>query len=192
MRASVAAPPPSLTRTESHPRCPSHHAGGEEASAGGTAHPFAKLSAEAKSRLSLDHHVFFFDRNGKCLGSIRALDEVLAGFDAYVVNLGSGSRRVAPGLPGTHVEFPAVPGTAQDLAVAAVPIDPWLGGFDETDQSSLGKIAALMRAAVEQGEQFAVDVEDHDGAAVDIDQLTAAGRQLPRRRDHVLSHAASP
>src|ERR1051326_7992193 len=99
----------------------------------------------------------------------------------------------APGRTRTYdVEFPAVPGTAQDLAVAAVPIDPWLGGFDETDQSSLGKIAALMRAAVEQGEQFAVDVEDHDGAAVAIDQLTAAGRHAPRPRDHVLSHAASP
>jgi hypothetical protein len=48
-----------------------------------------------------------------------------------------------------------------------------------------------MRAAVEQAEKFAVQIEYRDRAASHRYQLSLARRNLAHRRNHVLAHAVS-
>ena len=45
-----------------------------------------------------------------------------------------------------------------------------------------------MRAAIEQREEFAIDMEYDDVAAVDADDLVAAGRNIRGAGDDVASH----
>jgi hypothetical protein len=45
-----------------------------------------------------------------------------------------------------------------------------------------------MRAAIEQREEFAIDVEHDDVAAVDAKNLVAAGRDVGRSGDDVPGH----
>jgi hypothetical protein len=47
-----------------------------------------------------------------------------------------------------------------------------------------------MRAAVEQREEFAIDMEHDDIAAIDRKHLVAAGRNLGGARDDVTGHEA--
>ena len=46
-----------------------------------------------------------------------------------------------------------------------------------------------MRAAIEQREELAVDVEHHDVAAVDAEHLVAAGRNVGGAGDNVAGHS---
>ena len=48
-----------------------------------------------------------------------------------------------------------------------------------------------MRAAIEQREELAVDVEHDDVAAIDVDHLVAAGRDVGGAGDDVAGHAES-
>ena len=48
-----------------------------------------------------------------------------------------------------------------------------------------------MRAAVEQREEFAVDMEHDDVAAVDFNHLVAAGRNIRGAGDDVTGHAGT-
>jgi hypothetical protein len=77
-----------------------------------------------------------------------------------------------------------VPGTADDLAAACVFVVPGLGRLDQPGGHALAQAATLVRAAIVQREEFAVEIEDDNRAPVHIDQLALpkAGCQRPRQR----------
>ena len=81
------------------------------------------------------------------------LDRIAAGTDRFWIG---------DGLAGADVEFPAVPGAAQDFAAAGVFVGAGLGGFDQAGGQAEAQTAALVRAAIEQAEILAVEVEDAD------------------------------
>src|SRR6185312_5774887 len=100
-------------------------------------------------------------------------------------------RRIAERLSGTHIEFPAVPGATQDLAGPRIPVVTGIIGFDKAGQDALAHRAALVRAAIEQSEEFAAEIEYGDGAAAHGHQLPLARRNLGNRCDHVLAHSVA-
>src|SRR5262249_1173340 len=55
---------------------------------------------------------------------------------------------------------------------------------------ALRQAAALVRAAIGDGEELALEIEDDDRAALHLDQLAAAGRDLGDGGDDVLGHLA--
>jgi hypothetical protein len=56
------------------------------------------------------------------------------------------------------------------------------------DQRALAQGRALMRAAIEQSEIFALDVEDRDRPVVDGDEFARPRRQFADRGDDMLRH----
>src|SRR5947208_3300239 len=64
----------------------------------------------------LDDDVLRLDGHRDRLGDVGALHQAVAGGDLHRVLPGPDPRRIAPGLAGAHVEFPAMPGTTDDLA----------------------------------------------------------------------------
>src|SRR4029453_14780419 len=89
------------------------------------------------------------------------------------------------GLPVAHVEFPAVPRAAQQLADARSLIDSGLRRGQPRDAGRLFQRRAPMRAAVEQREELAIDVEHDDVAALDAKNLVAAGRDVRGAGDYI-------
>src|SRR6267154_6443991 len=81
---------------------------------------FAEHSARAlcaprnDERLEIHHHVIALDRYGDGLGDIRSLHHGSTGLDIDRIGAGAEALRVAIGLAGADVEFPAVPGAADD------------------------------------------------------------------------------
>src|SRR5919106_6924620 len=110
----------------------------------------------------LDHHIVLIDAHLEGLGDIGPLDDAAARLDAAGIAPCPGAGGVAPGLAGAEIELPAVPGAADDLAAAVIAVAAGLVGFDQADQLAAAKAAALMRAAIEQREVLALDVEDDD------------------------------
>src|ERR1700758_5488875 len=102
------------------------------------------------------------------------------------------AARIAVGLPGTDVEFPAMPGTADDLAELGIFDLAGIAGSREPDQRALAQRRALMRATVQEAEKLALDVEDRDRPVVDGEEFTRTRRQLIHRGNDVLSHYAKP
>src|SRR5207342_1084576 len=100
--------------------------------------------------------------------------------------------RVEPRCPRADVEFPCVPGAAQDLARALVGVRARSVGGDCADLNAGAERTALVRAAVADGEVGAGDVEDANRATVDIDELAGAGRDLVGARDDDPSHSRRP
>src|SRR5206468_12951524 len=92
------------------------------------------------------------------------------------------------GLAGADVELPAVPRAAQDLALARVDVFPRLGRLQQPGQHAVAQAAALMRAAVEQAEILAADVEDRDRPTLHRDQLARARRDLAGWRHRMPRH----
>src|SRR5947209_18785021 len=101
---------------------------------------------------------------------------------------GAEALRVAIGLPGADVEFPAMPGTAQDLAWPRIFDDAGIGGLRQPDQRALAQRGALVRAAVQQAEELALDVEHRDRALVDGEEFSRPRWQLVHRGNNVSRH----
>src|SRR6201995_4873451 len=91
---------------------------------------------------------------GPLLQSLAALDRDRIGTDFHPL-------RIEPGLTVAHVEFPAVPRTAQELADPRALVDAGLRRRQPRHAGRLFQRRAGMRAAVEQREELAIDVE-HD------------------------------
>src|SRR5580704_9898973 len=133
-------------------------------------------------------------RKGLC--HIRALLEslleffgqLLAALDCDRIGSYLDPLRIEPGLAGAHVEFPAVPGAAQQLADAGALVDAGLRRRQPRHACRLVERRALVRAAVEQRKELAVDMKHDDVAAVDADHLVAAGRNFRGARDDVTGH----
>src|SRR6201992_3687256 len=95
---------------------------------------------------------------------------------------------IAVGLAGADVEFPAVPGAADDLAELGIFDLAGIGGLREPDQWALAQRRALMRAAVQQAKELALDVEDRDLPVIDGEEFSRPRRQLIHRGDNVTRH----
>src|SRR5882757_6906711 len=123
------------------------------------------------SGLEFDHHVIALDLYRDRLRNIRPLDHARARLDMRRIRFHAEAAGIAIGLAGADVEFPAVPGTADDL--------PQLGVFDlagiarlrKPDQRALAQRRALMRATVHQAEILALDVEDRDRPSLDLQKF---------------------
>ena len=103
-------------------------------------------------------------------------------------NLGA-SPNTGLALTAYYLATPGLmPGAAEDLAVTRDAVVARLGGFDQAGQNAFRQVAALVRAAIRQREELAREIEQHDGAAVHLDQLAAAGRDLRDGGDDVLGH----
>ena len=83
------------------------------------------------------------------------------------------------------------PQMADDFAAADVVVFARLGRGDEARDLALGEFAVPVRTAVRQSEELAGDVEDHDGAAARVDELSPAGRDFIGARDDTFRHQAS-
>src|ERR1700754_2851068 len=125
------------------------------------------------------------------LSNIGPFGEFLAAFDRHGIGPHLDPLRIEPGLPIAHVELPTVPGTTQELADPRALVDTGLRRGQSRHAGSLVQRRALMRAAIEQRKELAVDVEHHDVAAIDADHLVAAGRDLAGASDDVTGHEAN-
>src|SRR5262245_58743857 len=86
-----------------------------------------------------------------------------------------------------------MPWAAQHLALPLVgDLGAGHGGPHEAGQPSLAERPALVRAAVAQREQLALDVEDADLPASHFDDLARADRDLLDRSDDVGRQAPNP
>src|SRR5262249_54942647 len=139
-----------------------------------------------RSAGELYYHVRTLDRCGVGLGHVGAghhpryrgrwpLTWRSPALDADLVAPHPQSRRIDPRLAGAHVEFPAVPGTTQDLPRPLVPVLARPRRRDRPPQHAPTERSALMGAAIAQGVELALDVEDADGAPRDLHDLA-----LPR------------
>ena len=144
------------------------------------------LNKELNAGLAdIHHHVIAFHRHRQGLGDVRPLHHGRARLDIDRVSAGAKAFGVAVRLAGADVEFPAVPGAAEDFAEPGVFDLAGIGGLREPDQRPFAQGRALMRAAVQQAEELAVDVEHRDRALVDGEEFARARRQLVHRGDDV-------
>jgi len=107
---------------------------------------------------------------------------------ASIVYRGGGQAVTAVGLSSAHVEFPAVPGAADDLPKPGVFDLAGILGLREPDQRAFAQRSALMRAAVQQAEILALDVEDRDRPSLDLQEFSRARRKPLHRGNDVTGH----
>src|SRR5436309_3940271 len=128
-----------------------------------------RSSVSATSRL--DHDVIVLDPHRERLRHVRAFDELGARLHCDGVLPHADAGRITPGLAGTDVEFPAVPGAFHHLAGPRIAVVAGFPGLHEAGLNALCEAAAAMRAAIVEGEEVTGEVEHHDGAAVHLDEL---------------------
>src|SRR6266403_1865655 len=82
------------------------------------AHPSRRaLSRAPRDEASqVHHHVVAFHRDRDGLRDVRPLHHARAGLDIDWIGFRPEPLRIAIGLTGADIEFPAVPGAADDLA----------------------------------------------------------------------------
>src|ERR1044072_6243565 len=68
------------------------------------------------SPLDLDNHIAVLDMHRKRLRHVRPFRQRFAVLDRHRIGPDLDALGVEPGLAGTHVELPAVPGAAQEFA----------------------------------------------------------------------------
>src|SRR5262245_26992982 len=138
--------------------------------------------------LHLNHHVILFDLHREGLGHIGPLHQFGACGDGGLELPDLEILRVAPGLAGADDELPAVPGAAQELALARDAVLARTARLREPDDAPFAHRPAGMRTSVRQREEFAADVENADLAAFDSDELLFARLQLISRGDDMAAH----
>jgi hypothetical protein len=94
-------------------------------------------------------------------------------------------------LAGAHVEFPAVPGAADDLAGPGIAVIARPIGFHQPSLFAVKEAAAPMRAAIVEREKLAAQIEHHDRPPVHLRKLARAGRNVGDRGNHMLGHQSS-
>ena len=97
--------------------------------------------------------------------------------------------RIAVRLPGADVELPAVPGAAQDFALAGVADVAGEIGFGKPDQRAFAERRALVRTAIEQAKEFALHIEDGDWTVFENEEFARPRRQFAHRGNDVTSYA---
>src|SRR5438105_3863966 len=109
---------------------------------------------------------------------MRALDQLSAGLHADRILPHADAGRVAPRLAGADVELPAVPGAFHHLAGPRITVLTRHLRLDQPGLDAEGETAAAVRAAVIECEEIAGEIEHHDGAAVHVNELARARRDL--------------
>src|SRR5579863_2200265 len=103
----------------------------------------------APARLSdIDHDVLVLDRHLEGLGHVGAFSEAAAGFDRDLEVLDEDLGGITPGLAGLDVEFPAMPGAAENLAMARHPEFARFVGLDEAGDVASAERRPFVRAAI--------------------------------------------
>src|SRR6185312_980181 len=97
----------------------------------------------------------------------------------------------AVGLARANIELPAVPRATDDLTRPRVVDLAGIFGLRKPDQRPLAQPGALMRAAIQQAEKLALDVEDRDWPSVDGEKLARTRWQLLHRRDDMTGHSGN-
>src|SRR5688572_27993804 len=138
------------------------------------------------SRLPTD--VVVLDPHRKRLRFVWTLDQLGAGLHRHRILADADAARIAPGFAGADVELPAVPGTLHHLALARIVVTAGLRGLYQPGLDAVGQAAASVRTTVVQGKELAGEIKHHDGAAVHLDQLALAGRNLIDGGDDVARH----
>src|ERR1700756_534504 len=136
----------------------------------------------------IDDDVVALDSHRDRLGDIRPLHDGGARLDIHRIRLHAEAARIAVALAGTDVELPAVPGAAEDFARPRVFDLAGIFGLRKTKQRAFAEIGTLMRATIQEAEKFALDIEDRDRPAVELDEFSRARRQLIHRRYNMTSH----
>src|SRR6266849_470531 len=134
------------------------------------------------------HQILILDAHRKRLRHIRPFGQPGAGLYAHLEAAHLDAARVAPGLAGADVVFPGVPRTADHLAFARIAIFAGLGRRYEAGEPAFRQRAALVRATIRHGKELALQIEDHELASADLDELASPRRDIARRRDHVFRH----
>src|SRR5262249_35825593 len=111
-----------------------------------------------------------------------------AGFDHDVERLDPGVYWITPGLAGADIEFPAMPGAAQQLPFAREAVLARLGRLGQTDDAPFAQRGTLVRAPVRERVERAVHVEAADLAPARRDKLAGTGRDVAALRDNVPAH----
>src|SRR5438128_345434 len=125
---------------------------------------FPRDASPASSKVQNDPVCLNGDRVG--LSGQRLYCRRLGGLDSDFVGADAGAVGLADGAAGGEVEFPAVPGAAEDLAVARPQVLAGGGGQGHSLDAAQAERAALVGTTVPQGVEGTVDVEDADGAAL--------------------------
>src|SRR5262249_46170253 len=121
-----------------------------------------RARSKARSKSQLHHHIVAFDSDGNRFRDIRPLHHRRARLDIDRIGLRPKAAGIAIGLSCANIELPAMPRAADDLAESRVFDLAGIFGLREPDQRALTESRALMRAAIQQPEKFALDVENRD------------------------------
>src|SRR5262245_16051244 len=94
--------------------------------------------------------------------------------------------RIAPRLPRTDVEFPAVPGAANEFSGTRQTILPGHAGLRQADNRAAAQFGTLVRTSIGERKEFAGDIEEADltyarasNLAADERDFAGAGYNLP-------------
>src|SRR5712671_716672 len=136
----------------------------------------------------IHHHIIALDRHRDRLRHVRSLHHARPRLDIGGIGFCAKPFGVAVGLAGADIEFPAVPGAADDFAWPGIFDLTGIGRLREPDQRPFAQRSTLMRAAVQQAEEFALDIEHRDRALIDGKEFARARRQLVDRSDDVTGH----
>src|ERR1700739_2409243 len=112
--------------------------------------------------------------DGEGFGHIGPFGEGLAVLDDHRIGPDLETLGIEPGLPGAHVEFPAMPGTAEQFADPRAIVNSRLRRGRACDAGRLIERRAGVRAAVEQRKELAIDVEYNDVASLKREHLVVA------------------
>src|SRR5262245_29008538 len=107
----------------------------------------------------LYHHVVVLDLDRHGLGDVGAGDEPRSRLHQNVVPARAHARRITPGLAGAHVEFPAVPGTADDLAGPRIAVLAGSIRFHQPRLFAVKEAVTPVPPAIVEREKLAAQIE---------------------------------
>src|SRR3954467_8525542 len=136
----------------------------------------------------LNHDIVLLNRHRYRFSHIRSFDNGLARRDLDGVTAEIDLGRIAKTLAGANVEFPAMPGAANNLAGAGVVVLTRFVRFNQSGHQPLAHRAALVRASVEQPVEVTIKVEHRDLAPAHGDELPLPRWNFRNRGDDMLAH----
>src|SRR6266852_6626459 len=150
-----------------------------------------RATRHAPSTSHRHHQILILDAHWKRLRHIGPFYQPGTRLDVDLEAAHLDAARVAPGFTGADVVFPGVPRTADHLALARIAIFAGLGRRYEAGETAFRQRAALVRAAIRHGKEFAREIEDDELAAPHLDELASPRCDIARLRDHVFRHYSS-
>src|SRR6476469_4405517 len=121
-------------------------------------------------------------------GDVVGIHGRVVGLNRHLITLDADRMRIVDRPAGCDIELPAMPGTAQDLAVAGPDILTRFARQGHALDRPKAERCCLVRAAVAQRKEAAVHVEDADRASFELDDLALARPELAGPTYHMLAH----